>query len=380
VPIVSVLDGVKVVDFTTAMAGPHCTMMLADFGAEVIKVEPPEGETGRAWGKNRFGNRGQFSGLFAALNRNKSSVTLDLKSEKGQEGARKLLSSADVVLEGYKPGVADRLGVGYQTVQQYNPSVVYCSISGFGQDGPLRERPGFDMLMQAYVGHMSVTGEEGRPSIRSGPSAIDLLTGANAAFGIMLALFERQRSGHGQYLETSLYDAAIEMVAHFLADYSGSGEVPAKSGRYFAFSSPYGVFDASDREVYMGVAHQGAFTALCKAISREDLLSDPRFTTNGDRIANREDIHKELFGIFASRTAQEWVDLCVQLGIPACLVERIDEVAKQPQAAARAMLVDSGIDGVLSAGIAVKMHGTPGAVYRPVPDLGADNARLIGDI
>jgi crotonobetainyl-CoA:carnitine CoA-transferase CaiB-like acyl-CoA transferase len=369
----------RVVDFTAAMAGPHCTMMLADFGAEVIKVEPPGGETGRAWGKNRFGARGQYSGLFVALNRNKSGVCVDLKSDEGQAAVRTLLSSADVVLEGFKPGVADRLGIGYEAVRQYNPEVVYCSISGFGQNGPLRDRPGFDMLMQAYAGHMSVTGEEGRPSVRSGPSAIDLITGANAAFGIVLALLERQRSGQGQYLETSLYDASIEMVAHFLADYEGSGEVPSKSGRYFAFSSPYGVFDASDREFYIGAANQRAYEKLCRSVGREDLIGDPRFADNGKRISNRDELHKELFGIFVSATAQEWVDRCVLLGIPASLVERIDEVGRQEQLAARELLVDSGVDGVPAAGIAVKMHGTPGSVRRPVPDVGADNARLIGD-
>lgn len=374
-----VLEGVRVVDFTTAMAGPHCTMMLADFGAEVIKVEPPEGETGRAWGKNRFGPNGQFSGLFLAFNRNKSAVTLDLKSEVGKKRIRHLLESADVVVEGYKPGVADRLGIGYEEVRLCNPTVVYCSISGFGQNGPLRERPGLDMLMQAYVGHMSVTGEEGRPSIRNGPSPIDLLTGSNAAFGIMLALYERDRSGLGQYLETSLYDSAVEMVAHFLSDYSGSGEIPKKSGQYFAFSSPYGIFDASDREMYVAAANQRAYKTFCEAIDRADLVQDPRFATNGDRISNREALHHELFPIFRSRTAQEWVDMCVKLGIPACLVEQIDEVADQEQLKSRQMLVDSGVDGIPACGVAVKMRGTPAEVRKAVPTIGADNELLFGE-
>jgi crotonobetainyl-CoA:carnitine CoA-transferase CaiB-like acyl-CoA transferase len=374
------LEGIRVLDFTTAMAGPRCGMLLGDFGADVIKIEAPEGDYARRWGQHRYGPGGQFSGLFIAMNRNKRSVVLDLKTQAGRDAATALAATADVIIENYRPGVADRLGVGYAEVSARNPGIIYCSISGFGQNGPLRERPGLDMLMQAYAGHMSVTGEEGRPSIRNGPSPIDLLAGTSAAFGILLALREREQTGRGQYLETSLYEAAIEMVAHFIADYTGSGRVPPKSGPYFAFAAPYGIFDASDREFYLGASHQKAYEALCRVIGREDLISEPRFISNADRIANRSALHVELFPIFRSRTAREWVTLLEDIGIPATLVENLSEVVHQQQLAARHMLVPTGIDGITTAGIALKMGLTPGSVRRPPPELGADTNEVLAEL
>ncbi|HTU05071.1 MAG TPA: CoA transferase [Trebonia sp.] len=374
------LDGIRVLDFTAAMAGPRCGMLLGDFGADVIKIEPPEGDHARRWGVHRYGPDGEFSGLFIALNRNKRSLVLDLKTEAGRDAAAALTATADVIIENYRPGIADRLGIGYASVSARNPGVVYCSISGFGQSGPLRERPGLDMLMQAYAGHMSVTGEAGRPSVRNGPSPIDLLAGTSAAFGILLALRERDKTGRGQYLETSLYEAAIEMVAHFIADYTGSGQVPPKSGQYFAFASPYGIFEAADREFYLGASHQRSFEALCAVIGREDLVCDPRFGSNADRITNRDALHEELFPIFRSRGAAEWVTLLDGAGIPASLVEDLAEVTRQEQLAARELLLPTGIGTVDMVGIALKMGLTPGAVRKPPPGLGADTEAILAEL
>jgi crotonobetainyl-CoA:carnitine CoA-transferase CaiB-like acyl-CoA transferase len=374
------LEGIRVLDFTTAMAGPRCAMLLGDFGADVIKIEPPEGDYARRWGVNRYGPGGQFSGLFIALNRNKRSMVLDLKTPAGRDAATALTATADVIVENYRPGVADRLGIGYPEVSALNPGIVYCSISGFGQNGPLRHRPGLDMLMQAYAGHMSVTGEEGRPSIRNGPSPIDLLAGTSAAFGILLALRERDTTGRGQYLETSLYEAAIEMVSHFIADYTGSGQVPPKSGPYFAFASPYGNFDASDREFYVGASHQKSFEALCRLINREDLIADPRFGSNADRITNRSALHEELFPVFRSRTAAEWVALLDGAGIPASLIEDLGEVTRQEQLAVRNMLLPTGIGNVSMVGIALKKEQAPGSVRRGPPELGADTEAVLAEL
>jgi crotonobetainyl-CoA:carnitine CoA-transferase CaiB-like acyl-CoA transferase len=374
------LEGIRVLDFTSAMAGPRCAMLLGDFGADVIKIEPPDGDYARRWGVNRYGPGGQFSGLFIALNRNKRGIVLDLKTQPGRDAVAAITATADVIIENYRPGVADRLGIGYHEVSARNPGIVYCSISGFGQNGPLRDRPGLDMLMQAYAGHMSVTGEEGRPSVRNGPSPIDLLAGTTAAFGIMLALRERDTTGRGQYLETSLYEAAVEMVGHFIADYTGSGQVPPKSGPYFAFASPYGVFNASDREFYMGASHQRSFQALCRVIGREDLLTDPRFGSNADRISNRGALHEQLFPIFRSRTAAEWVALLEDAGIPASLIENLGEVTRQEQLAARDMLLPAGIDNVSMTGIALKMESRPGSVRRPPPELGADTEAVLAEL
>ena len=367
------LEGVRVLDFTTAMAGPTASMLLADFGASVVKVEPPEGESSRHWGVARFGPRGDQTGLFAALNRNKASITVDLKSAAGQAAVHALAAQADVVIESFKPGVAARLGVGYEQLSEGRPELVYCSISGFGQSGPLRENPGYDQLLQAYAGHMSVTGEAGRPSVRIGPSAIDLVTGAHAAYGIVLALRERDRSGLGQHLETSLYDSSLHLITHFIADYTGSGRLPGKLGGDFAFLAPYGMFQGSDREFYMGVGTDTMFAKLCEAMGAPALASDPRFAGNGARLEHRAELGELLAPLFAAREAAHWVETCRALGIPASLVSDLSEVVEQEQALAREMVVQTGIPGVRSAGIPVKLARTPGSIRRPPPSLGADD-------
>jgi crotonobetainyl-CoA:carnitine CoA-transferase CaiB-like acyl-CoA transferase len=368
------LDGIRIIDFTTAMAGPSTSMLLADFGADVIKIEPPGGESSRTWGTARFGADGGFSGLFLALNRNKSSLVIDLKDDEDRARAHELMREADVVMESFKPGGAERLGIGYEQARELRADVVYLSISGFGQTGPMRTRPGYDQLLQAYAGHMSVTGEPDRPSVRIGPSAIDLLTGAHAAYGVLLALRERDRTGEGQHVETSLYDSSIQLVTHFIADYTGSGRVPEKVGGDFAFLAPYGMFQGRDREFYMGVGSERMFAALCASIGRPDLLEDPRFARNGERIAHREELNAELAPVFARRDAAELVELCTELGIPASLVSTIAEVVEQDQAHARDMIVDSGIDGVRTAGVPIKLSRSPGTVRRPPPRLDDANA------
>ncbi len=368
----SALAGIRVLDFTTAMAGPTASMLLADFGASVVKVEPPEGESSRRWGLARFGAAGDQTGLFASLNRNKASIAVDLKSQDGRVAVRALAAEADVVIESFKPGVADRLGVGYAELSAEHPELVYCSVSGFGQTGPLREHPGYDQLLQAYAGHMSVTGEAGRPSVRIGPSAIDLVTGAHAAYGIVLALRERDRSGLGQHLETSLYDSSLHLMTHYIADYTGSGTLPGKLGGDFAFLAPYGMFAGRDREFYVGVGTDTMFAKLAEAIGAPALASDPRFATNGARLQNREELAQHLAAVFAQRDAAEWVALCQELGIPASIVFDLSEVIEQEQALAREMIVETGIAGVRSAGIPIKLARTPGSIRRPPPALGED--------
>jgi crotonobetainyl-CoA:carnitine CoA-transferase CaiB-like acyl-CoA transferase len=374
------LDGIRVIDFTAAMAGPTCSMLLADFGADVIKIEPPGGEFGRKWGANRHGELGDYSGLFLALNRNKRSATLNLKDPTDVQMAHDLIASADVVLENYSPGVADKLGIGYETARELNPTVVYCSISGFGQNGPMRNRPGLDLLLQAYCGHLSVTGEEDRPSVRIGHSAIDLLSGTNAAFGIMLALRERDRTGRGQSLDTSLYESAVELMSHYIGAYTGSGDLPGKSGQFFAFSSPYGMFQARDREFFMGAADDRMFRSLCTAIGREDLAEQPEYASNALRIRNRDALHAELIPIFAQRDAEEWVDLCVEHRIPTSLIHNVAEVVEQEQGAARDMFVETGIDGIRVAGLPIKLHGTPGAIRWHAPHAGQHNEELRAEL
>ena len=373
------LAGIRVLDFTTAMAGPTASMLLADFGAEVIKVEPPEGESSRRWGSARFGPGGDSSGLFLALNRNKSSITIDLKSPTGAAAVDRLVREADVVMESFKPGVADRLGIGYEQLCQIKPDIVYCSVSGFGQNGPLREAPGYDQLLQAFSGHMSITGEPGRPSVRIGPSAIDLITGAHAAFGVALALRVRDQTGAGQHVETSLYDSSLHLISHYIADYTGSGRLPGKIGGSFAFLAPYGMYEARDRELYLGVGTDVMFAKLCEALGAPELVSDPRFEANPQRVAHRGELDDALAPLFAAADAAHWVEVCLGLGIPASLVNDLSEVVEQDQARAREMIVDSGVDGVRTAGLPLKLHLTPARIRRPPPSLGADNDAVLGD-
>jgi crotonobetainyl-CoA:carnitine CoA-transferase CaiB-like acyl-CoA transferase len=370
------LQGIRIIDFSQAMAGPVCSLLLADFGAEVIKVEPPEGEGARRWGSARFGPEDQLSGLYVALNRNKAGITLDLKSSEGKAHADRLIASADVVLENFRPGVADRIGVGYKQARALKSDIIYCSISGFGQTGPLRDRPGLDMLMQAFAGHMSITGEEGGRSVRSGTSPIDLLTGAHAAFGIMVALRVRDRTGEGQIVDTSLYDSAIHLISHYLADFSAGGDVPQKSGPYFAFLAPYGMFAARDKEFYLG-ADSRSFGPFCRAIGRPDLVDNVLYASNVDRLRNRESLHAEIIPIFRSRDAEHWVNICLDLGIPTSTVESIPEVINHVQAAAREMVVPTEHGQVKTAGIPIKLSKTPGVIRSGAPTLGADNAAIL---
>jgi crotonobetainyl-CoA:carnitine CoA-transferase CaiB-like acyl-CoA transferase len=369
------LDGIRVLDFTQAMAGPTCGMLLGDFGAEVIKIEPPEGDGSRRWGVARMGEDGQSSGLYVALNRNKSSVVLDLKSDTDKAACRNLISQSDIIIENFRPGVAPRLGIGYEQAQAIRPDIIYASISGFGQTGPLRDRPGLDMLLQAFVGHMSITGEANRASVRTGTSPIDLLTGAHCAYGLMLALRHRDQTGEGQYVDLSLYDTAIHLVSHYIADFTGGGSLPVKHGPFFGFLAPYGVFDGSDREFYMGVDSR-SYPGFCKAIGREDLIDDARFVNNVQRLRNRDALHTELLPIFRAHPATYWIELFTKLGVPTSLVEDISEVIRQPQAEAREMIVKTSIGNALSAGIPFKLSKTPGSIRKPPPMLGADTARL----
>lgn len=373
------LAGVQVVSFTAVAAGPVCAMMLADFGAEVIKVEPPGGEHSRAWGTGRFGRAGEFSAIFLAFNRNQSSVVIDLRTQAGRDDARRLVRTADVVIENFTPGVAEEFGIGYRQVAALRPDIVYCSISAFGQEGPLCARPGFDTMMQAYTGHLSITGEPDRPAVRIGPSAIDVLTGSNAAFGILVALRHRDLTGDGQYLETSLYDNALHLISHVIGDYTGTGELPGRWGPYYPYTAPYGIFKASDRELFIGVSTQ-FWAPFCVEAGRQDLLEDPRFRTNRDRLANRDALYRELVPVIGGRPAGDWVAACARLGIPASLVEDLAGVVSQDQARSRGLIVETGVDGVKTVGLPVRLHGTPGSIRRHAPSLGEDTDRVLGPL
>jgi len=366
------LAGIRVLDFTANAAGPACSMLLADFGAEVIKIEPPEGDATRRWGKARLGERNDLTPTFVSMNRNKQSVVLDLKDPKGLKEAHGRIAESDVVIESYAPGVAARLGISYKDASIIKPDVIYCSVSGFGQTGPLSSRPGFDMLMQAFAGHMSITGERGRGSVRSGPSAIDLMTGAHGAFAILVALRHRDKTGEGQAIDVSLYDSAVYMICNHLSEFLTSGQLPDKFGSDFPLIAPYGVFKAKDREFYLGVSSDRMWQSWCKEMARPDLAKDLRFIDMGSRVANREVLLAEMTETSKTRTASEWVDAAIALGIPASLVQTMEEVACHEHTLARELVIDSGAAGIKTVGIPIKMSKTPGIHRLAPPSLGGE--------
>jgi crotonobetainyl-CoA:carnitine CoA-transferase CaiB-like acyl-CoA transferase len=373
------LSDIVVVDFTGNAAGPSCTMMLADFGAEVIKIEPPGGDATRQWGQQRYGENGDITPTFVSMNRNKRSLALDLKNPTDLATARALIAKADVVVEAYAPGVAAKLGIAYADVVKVRPDIVYCSVSGYGQTGPLSDRPGFDMLMQAFGGHMSITGERGRGSVRSGPSSIDLMTGGHGAFAIVAALRHRDHTGEGQAIDVSLYDSAVYMICNHVTEALATGVLPEKFGADFPLLSPYGVFEAQDREFYLGVATDRMWAKLCEATGRADLGSDARFAGVAGRLKHKDDLFGQLKPLLKTRNAQAWVDLAISLGIPASMIQTMEEVAHHPQTEARGLVIDSGADHLMTIGAPIKMSLTPATYRHPAPQLNEYAAALRDD-
>jgi crotonobetainyl-CoA:carnitine CoA-transferase CaiB-like acyl-CoA transferase len=371
------LSDMTVLDFSQVAAGPSASMYLADFGAEVIKVEPPGGDTSRNWGRYRFGEDDEFSALYASINRNKRSVVLDLKENGGVEVALRLAAMADVVLESFVPGVAERLGIGYESVKLVRPNVIYCSVSGFGQDGPMAHERGFDQLLQAYGGPTSITGHPDQDSVRFGPSAIDALTGAHAALGIMVAVYERRKSGRGQLVDTSLYDATLQMMSPLIAESTGLGVVPTKMGGRYSAVAPYGIFRASDREFFLAVQSDEPWKRLCSELQLGALLADPRFESNTRRVEHSTELYELLNPVFASMTAAEWVALAKRLKLPASVVNDIAEVAQHEQAAARKMLIQVAPNGSMSAGVPIKLELSPGTIRSSSPSFGSSTVEVL---
>ena len=375
------LAGIRVIDFSQAIVGPTATMLMADFGADVIKVEPPGGDSSRRWGDSRYGDKGQYSGPYLSINRNKRSIVLDLKSVGGLDVAKRLVARADVALENYRPGVMQRLGLGYEELSATNPGLVYCSISGFGQTGPEAHRPGYDQLLQAYAGLLSITGETGRPAVRIGPMSIDILTGAHAVIGILVALRERDHSGLGQYIDAALYETALHLVTQYICDYSISGVVPKRTGPFLQFLAPYGNFRASDREVFIGCGTQKNWEQLCAEIGRPELLQRPEFATIGLRSKNQGALYEILLPIFRAKPAAYWIEVCERLGIPYSVINDISDVVQDPQAKARDALVGiTGMKGLLTAGPPLRMSRTPPSVRTPPPDIGANADDILREL
>lgn len=373
----TLLSGLRVVDFTAAAAGPFCTMMLADLGAEVIKIEPPIGDHGRHWGNWHVDNK---SFLFMAVNRNKRSVVIDMKTPEGQQQAHKLLQTADVVIESFAPGGAEKLGVDYETCRGLKEDVVYCSVSGFGRTGPRRDELGMDMMLQAYTGIMSYTGEPGRPPVRIAVSAIDLMTGSMGFGGIMAALRDRDQTGKGQRIEVSLYDTAMNMLLWAVPQYSAIKRLPSKLGGEFEHQFPYGVFEAADGYFYIGVSTPAHWRRFCKHVGLDELSDDPRFNTNGGRIDRRDELREILRPIFAKYTLADLVPGLKAAGVPISKIRDVGEAIYDEHAAAREMVKElPGYPGILVAAAPLKMERGFVDAWTDPPHLGSHNDVYLDD-
>lgn len=372
------MEGLKVLDLTRSLSGPYCTMMLGDMGAEVVKVEiPGTGDETRSWGPPFI--KGESS-YFMSVNRNKKSITINLKTNEGKEILRRLIKISDIFIESFRPGTARDLGIDYQTVEKLNPRLIYCSISGFGQDGPYREKAGYDLVAQAMSGIMSITGERGRSPVKVGVAIADIGAGMFAAYGILSALYRREKTGEGQWIDSSLLDGQVAWLTYMGAYYLATGELPERLGTAHPSIVPYQAFKARDSYLVVAVGNDSIWARFCEALDLSEIAEDPRFRTNPDRVRNRDTLVKILEDVLARKSAKEWLDSLEKAGVPAGPLNNLDEVFRDPQVLHRKMLVEvehSKAGRVKVTGVPVKLSKTPGGIYLPPPALGEHTNEIL---
>ena len=371
------LHDLKVVDLTRTLAGPFCTMMLGDMGAEVVKIEEPEaGDETRKW----FPFWNEESTQFLTFNRNKRSLTVNLKEPEGVQIVRQLAAEADVMIESFRAGALDRMGLGYDDIRQRNPGIVYCSISGYGRTGPLAEMPGYDLIIQAYSGLMHLTGDPDGLPLRVGFSLVDLFAGMMAYGSILTALRHRDRTGQGQWVEAALLDGQVATLSYHATGYFGTGVEPQRMGSGHPSLVPYQSFQSSDGYFIVGCANQGLWERLCRALDQPEFLEDPRFATNTDRVAHRAECVDLLMDIFRANTTAHWVALITAAGVPCGPINRVSEVVSNPQVLARDMIAEiehPNVPDLKFPNSPLKLTASPAAVRRPPPLLGQHNAEVL---
>ncbi|HHW43513.1 CoA transferase [Desulfofundulus thermobenzoicus] len=331
------LAGIKVLDISRVLTGPFCTMMLGDLGAEVIKVEMPgAGDETRSWGPPFVNGE---SAYFLSINRNKKSITVNLKSPRGREIIYKLAQRADVMVENFLPGTVKRLGVDYEQIKKINPRIIYCSISGYGQDGPYCFHPAYDLLMQGEGGLMSITGEEDGEPVRIGVALVDIGAGMYAVIGILSALMARRESGLGQYIDVSLLETEVSWLTYMASNYFASGRDPIRMGSAHPSIVPYRAFKARDKYFILAVGNDAIWKRFCAALNL-DFADDPRFVTNEMRVKHRQELERILAGIFIEKEASHWVNLLHEHKVPCGMINAISEVVSHPQVVHRGMVVE----------------------------------------
>ena len=376
------LEKLKVLDLTQVMAGPFCCQVLADMGADVTKIEPPEtgDQTRRAMG---FRMKGEDTAAFLAINRNKKSMTLNLKEDEAREIFYRLVREADVVVENFRPGVTTKLGVDYETLKEINPRVIYASVSGFGQTGPYATRPGYDLIAQGMSGVMSVTGEPGGAPAKCGVPIGDLSAGLFCAFGILAAYIAREETGRGQYVDTSLFEGPLAFSIWETAELWATGRIPQPFGSAHRLTAPYQALRTRDGYINVGANNQRLWARLCKAIGREELIEDERFETNPDRMTNRAELAEELERTLEEKDTDEWMEILLEAGFPAAPIYNYKQVFEDPHTHAREMMVEveHPVEGTVKVlGIPVKLSETPGKIRRPAPLLGEQTEETLMDL
>jgi crotonobetainyl-CoA:carnitine CoA-transferase CaiB-like acyl-CoA transferase len=375
------LDGIKIVDLTAAMAGPYCTQLLADFGAQVLKVEPPgRGDMLRDFGPPYLKGESPY---YLLNNRNKRSMTLDIRTEKGQEILKKLIAGADVVVENYRPNVKKKLRIDYDTLKETNPRLIYCSISGFGQTGPYADRPGFDPIAQGMSGLSSVTGWKHTGPVRVGVAIGDSLGGIFGMYGILLALIEREKSGQGQRVETSILEGLIAILGFQGAKYFATGERPEPQGNDHAMMSPYGTFKTRDGYMNIAAGNQAMWERLAKALGLEHLIKDERFLTVADRVTNRPQLTPLLEEKLAEKTSKAWQDILDQAGVANGPILHIDEVFQDPQVLHQEMVLEQDhptIGTIKTIGFPTKLSRTPATLRLPPPLMGQHTEEVLKEL
>ena len=374
------LQGICVLDLSRVLAGPYCTMVLGDLGADVIKVESPQGDETRGWGPPFVEGE---SAYYLCINRNKRSIVVDFKTDEGREILHKLIKKSDVLVENFRPGTLRRFSLDYDSASSINPNLIYCSITGFGQTGPLRDRPGYDFMIQAMGGLMSITGEPDGEPMKVGVAVADLFAGQNAVIAILVALQARTQIGKGQHLDISLFDSQVAMLANVASNYLISGNLPRRYGNAHASIVPYQSFQASDAWFIVAVGNDKQFEKLCEVIGKKELGNDIRFTTNADRVKYRQELIAILKPIFLERTASEWLSALEDVGIPCGPINTLDQVFAEPQVEAREMLIHmqhSEIGDLRLVSSPLKFGNTPVHYRLPPPRLGEHTDEVMREL
>jgi crotonobetainyl-CoA:carnitine CoA-transferase CaiB-like acyl-CoA transferase len=375
------LAGLTIVDLTRVLSGPYCTMLLADMGARVIKIEQPgRGDDTRAWGPPFVGEE---SAYFLSINRNKESVTLDFKATEGRRILNQLISTADVVVENFRPGVMTRLGLDYAALAERYPRLVFCSISGFGQDGPRRDHAGYDAVIQAEGGLMSVTGDADGRAFRVGVAVTDMVAGLLAAQGIVLALFARERTGRGQQVDISMLDGVISLLSYHASIYLTTGAESRRVGNRHATIAPYDTFPTADGELFLAVGNDDQFQRFCKAAELQKLLEDERFSTNPRRVANEASLKEIIEPVMRKRKRDEWIAALADAGVPCGAVRSVPEALSDPQVSTRRMVeaVEHAVLGSMKVlGTPIKLSDTSASVRSAPPTLGQHTDTVLAEL